>query len=195
MAALCSSFWVQTNAYLKAFWQTVPHPFCPPRSWYLLILYSINIPILYKKVNRNRPNQLFSILPVKIPVVPSRITSPSAYSPLRPDTHSKIPLQGCWDGFRAIRHNALFFQFFFNQCRTACSMPKGISLNIPFISIIIFSLKHKLPPFIPYRCFSSIYPLFCSPIQSASWDGAFHPASPEYPSCIPAAAAPQYDLL
>ena len=50
-------------------------------------------------------------------------------------------------------------------------------------------------PFIPYRCFSSIYPLFCSPIQSASWDGAFHPASPEYPSCIPAAAAPQYDLL
>ena len=38
------------------------------------------------------------ILSVKIPVVPSRITSPSAYSPLRPDTHSKIPLQGCWDG-------------------------------------------------------------------------------------------------
>ena len=58
-----------------------------------------------------------------------------------------------------------------------------------------FFFKHKLPPFIPYRCFSSIYPLFCSPIQSASWDGAFHPASPEYPSCIPAAAAPQYDLL
>ena len=195
MAALCSSFWVQTNAYLKAFWQTVPHPFCPPRSWYLLILHSINISILYKKVNRNRPNQLFSILSVKIPVAQPRITSPSAYSPLRPDTHSKIPLQGCWDGFRAIRHNALFFQFFFNQCRTACSMPKGISLNTPFISIIIFSLKHKLPPFIPYRCFSSIYPLFCSPIQSASWDGAFHPASPEYPSCIPAAAAPQYDLL
>ena len=58
-----------------------------------------------------------------------------------------------------------------------------------------FFFKHKLPPFIPYRCFSSIYPLFCSPIQSASWDGAFHPASPEYPSCFPAAAAPQYDLL
>ena len=141
MAALCSSFWVQTNAYLKAFWQTVPHPFCSPRSWYLLILYSINIPILYKKVNRNRPNQLFSILSVKIPVAQPRITSPSAYSPLRPDTHSKIPLQGCWDGFRAVRHNALFFQFFFNQCRTACSMPKGISLNTSFISIIIFSLN------------------------------------------------------
>ena len=58
-----------------------------------------------------------------------------------------------------------------------------------------FFFKHKLPPFMPYRCFSSIYPLFCSPIQSASWDGAFHPASPEYPSCFPAAAAPQSDLL
>ena len=53
---------------------------------------------LIKKVNRNRPNQLFSILSVKIPVAQPRITSPSAYSPLRPDTHSKIPLQGCWDG-------------------------------------------------------------------------------------------------
>lgn len=83
---------------------------------------------------------------------------------------------------------------FFKTLRV-CSMPKGISLNTSFISIIIFSLKHKLPPFIPYRCFSSIYTLFCSPIQSASWDGAFHPASPEYPSCIPAAAAPQYDLV
>lgn len=148
-----------------------------------------------KKSTETRPNQLFSMLSVKIPVAQPRITSPSAYSPLRPDTHSKIPLQGCWDGFRAIRHNALFFQFFFNQCRTACSMPKGISLNTSFISIIIFKSKHKSPPFILYRCFSSIYPLFCSPIQSASWDGAFHPASPEYPSCIPAAAAPQYDLL
>ena len=58
-----------------------------------------------------------------------------------------------------------------------------------------FFFKHKLPPFIPYRCFSSIYPFFCWPIQSASWDGAFHPASPEYPSCFPAAAAPQSDLL
>ena len=122
------------------------------------------------------------MLSVKIPVAQPRITSPSAYSPLRPDTHSKIPLQGCWDGFRAIRHKALFYQFFFNQCRTACSMPKGISLNSSFISIIIFKSKHKSPPFILYRCFSSIYPLFYSPIQSASWDGAFHPASPEYPS-------------
>lgn len=33
---------------------------------------------------------LCTILSVKIPVVPSRITSPSAYSPLRPDTHSKF---------------------------------------------------------------------------------------------------------
>ncbi len=56
-------------------------------------------------------------------------------------------------------------------------------------------ISNKLPLFILYRCFSSIYPFFYWPIQSASWDGAFHPVSPEYPSCFPAAVAPQSDLL
>ena len=110
-------------------------------------------PILYKKVNRNRPNQLFSILSVKIPVAQPQITSPSAYSPLRPDTHSKIPQQGCWDGFRAIRHNALFFQFFFNQCRAAF---KAMLLNhfytpntvfvsrIPAAVFIVCSIKVRI---------------------------------------------------
>ena len=97
--------------------------------WYYIV--SIYRFFIKKSTETGRTNFFFSILPVKIPVAQPRITSPSAYSPLRPDTHSKIPLQGCWDGFRAIRHNALFFQFFFNQCRTACSMPKGISLNTP----------------------------------------------------------------
>ena len=166
----------------------MPHPFCPPRSRYLLILYSINIPILYKKVNRNRPNQLFfhtlrqnsrgtATNHISIGLFPTssryafknsaarllgRISGNKAQCPLLPVLFQSMP-------YRMLYAKRNFFEYSFHL--------------------------YNNPPFIPYRCFSSIYPLFCSPIQSASWDGAFHPASPEYPSCFPAAAAPQYDLL
>lgn len=69
------------------------------RSWYLLILYSINISILFiKKSTETGRTNFFPYFPSKFPWHSHESHLHRLIPPLRPDTHSKIPPQGCWDG-------------------------------------------------------------------------------------------------